>query len=55
MIYDFAVRGGDATLLLHGPRQHRAAAMRHGALVTGGASPLGAAICRRLAADGLHV
>ena len=25
------------------------------ALVTGGASPLGAAICRRLAADGLHV
>ena len=28
--------------------------IRH-ALVTGGASPLGAAICRRLAADGLHV
>ena len=25
------------------------------ALVTGGASPLGAAICRRLASDGLHV
>ena len=25
------------------------------ALVTGGASPLGAAICRRLAADGMHV
>ena len=25
------------------------------ALVTGGASPLGAAVCRRLAADGLHV
>ena len=25
------------------------------AIVTGGASPLGAAICRRLAADGLHV
>ena len=25
------------------------------ALVTGGASPLGAAICRGLAADGLHV
>jgi 3-oxoacyl-[acyl-carrier protein] reductase len=25
------------------------------ALVTGGASPLGAAICRRLSADGLHV
>ncbi len=29
-------------------------AMRR-ALVTGGASPLGAAICRQLAADGLHV
>jgi 3-oxoacyl-[acyl-carrier protein] reductase len=32
-----------------------AAARRRRALVTGGASPLGAAICRRLAADGLRV
>ena len=48
------------TDLLSGTRHDRAASdcRRRGvrrALVTGGSGTLGAAICRRLAADGLHV
>ncbi len=55
LLYAIRLEAADGRVLLDGRATIILRRRMRRALVTGGASPLGEAICRRLAADGLHV